>query len=611
MALQNINIDDRDFDQLLHELKQHIPVAKWTDHHPSDPGIMLLELFAWLGEMTLYTMNIVPPAHRQKFLKLIIDPPEPVTVRLELDFQPSGARLEDNPLVIPPGIRFATDFKNGERYMFETYRETTIPVQNLEPGEEPEPIYINTRSWKKITGEEIGITSEAPNQTFSLKPGQLPVLLDFVYQTRDDVDYPYLPNPVIHTDVYLCAAPGCSFIYKNREQAVPFDELDAAWVCPGCGAAKDSFQPVDWQLKQFLLTEESRIEDDTKLYHFMVEAFENTIRFGDNMYGSIPITNATLTCDYQVIQGKEALIKAGEIKHILNPGDIPLLAGETLSIDTNDDAMSDLYFMEKENRLAKGLENFKKPYRLITDEDFEHALMTDFNTLQELTRRNPFNQLPDFTADYDIHTLKEFPGGGDYETLVQQYFLPAHLPPGLYKICRVVPLMDKRYIEPSGPLVPGTGHVTLLVIPEFNPDIPESQNQIEISGALKDKILRFLDKRRLITTQLHIMPAQLKRIQIKITVVIFKERYTQQMKDTIRTHIHNFMDILTGGFDQKGWATGGKLYKSHIYRLVEDIDGVDYVKSLTLSPAVDNNYIDIGENQLPLLDHLDIYPERG
>jgi rubredoxin len=609
MALQNINIDDRNFDQLLQELKQHIPVAKWTDHHPSDPGIMLLELFAWLGEMTLYTMNTVPPVHRQKFLKLIIDPPEPVTVRLELDFQVPG--LDRPALEIPPGIRFATDFKNGERYVFETYKKTTFPEYIFDPEKEPEPIIIDTRSWKKITGEEIGITSEAPNQTFSLKPGQLPVLLDFVYQTRDDVEYPYLPNPVIHTDVYLCVAPGCSFIYKNREQATPFDELDDTWVCPGCGAAKSSFQPVDWQLKPFLLTKDSQVKDDTKHYHFMVEAFENTIRFGDNIYGSF-IPNATLTCDYQVIQGKEALIKAGEIKHILNPEDIPLPpGGGAFSIKANDDAMSDLYFMEKENRLAKGLENFKKPYRLITDQDFEHALMTDFNTLQELTRRNPFNQLPDFTADYDIHTLKEFPGGGDYETLVQQYFLPAHLPPGLYKICRVSPLMNYRYIEPSGPLVPGTGHVTLLVIPEFNPDIPESQNQIEVPGALKDKILRFLDKRRLITTRLHIMPAQLKRIRIYITVVIFKERFTQQMKDTIRTHIHNFMDILTGGFDQKGWPTGGNLYKSHIYRLVEGIDGVDYVKSLTLSPAVDNNYIDIGENQLPLLEHLDIYPERG
>jgi len=561
MALQTLNIDDRNYDQLLEELKQHIPVSKWTDHHPSDPGIMLLELFAWLGEMALYRMNRVPDTHIEKFLKLIIDPPEPVTVTVELGFVLSDTRSAY--FEIPLGIRFATDFKDGERYVFETFQITVIPApakSKVSKG----TIKVNTRCWKQVIGEEVGKSDGTANQTFPLK--HAPVLLDFVNSSAV-----YKPNPVVH---------------------VKREELEGE----------------EWQLKPFLLTEESKAGDAK---HFMVDGYENIVRFGDNNYGSIPPPNATITCSYRVMQGKEALIKAGELKHVLDP--IPgLEPGETISINGNDDAMSDLYFLEKkEEQVAKGLENFKKPYRLITAEDFEDALMTDFNQLQDLTRENTFNQLPDIARDYDMNTLRERSGEDDFELIVENYFHPDNLPQSLYKICRASALMNREYIESSKQLVQKTGHVTLLVIPEFNPDIPDTQNEIEVPGKLKDKILLFLEKRRLITTKLHIMPAKLKRIRIKIKAVIYKELSTYQMEDTIRKHINDFMDILTGGLDQKGWPAGRSLYKSHLYRLVEGIDGVDYVETLTFSPAADENCIPLGENELPLLQSLDVYLERG
>ena len=53
MALPDVLVDDRNFDQLLAVLRKQIP-ADYTDHNPSDPAIMLLELFAWLGDMALY-----------------------------------------------------------------------------------------------------------------------------------------------------------------------------------------------------------------------------------------------------------------------------------------------------------------------------------------------------------------------------------------------------------------------------------------------------------------------------------------------------------------------------------------------------------------------------
>jgi len=45
-------LDDRSFEDLFAELRNRIPVYNptWTDHLDSDPGITLLQLFAYLGE---------------------------------------------------------------------------------------------------------------------------------------------------------------------------------------------------------------------------------------------------------------------------------------------------------------------------------------------------------------------------------------------------------------------------------------------------------------------------------------------------------------------------------------------------------------------------------
>jgi hypothetical protein len=47
---------------------------EWTNYNPSDPGITLIELFAYLSEMLLYRLNRVGDANLLEFLKLINGP---------------------------------------------------------------------------------------------------------------------------------------------------------------------------------------------------------------------------------------------------------------------------------------------------------------------------------------------------------------------------------------------------------------------------------------------------------------------------------------------------------------------------------------------------------
>ena len=67
------NLDDRTYADLMEEMKALIPryAPEWTDHNESDPGIMLIELFAWLTEALIYRLNRIPEASELRFLELI------------------------------------------------------------------------------------------------------------------------------------------------------------------------------------------------------------------------------------------------------------------------------------------------------------------------------------------------------------------------------------------------------------------------------------------------------------------------------------------------------------------------------------------------------------
>ena len=55
MALQTPNLDDRKFQDIVSEARSKIPLycPKWTDYNLSDPGVTLIELFAWMVDMLL------------------------------------------------------------------------------------------------------------------------------------------------------------------------------------------------------------------------------------------------------------------------------------------------------------------------------------------------------------------------------------------------------------------------------------------------------------------------------------------------------------------------------------------------------------------------------
>ncbi len=154
-------LDDRTYQDLLDELRARIPVdaPQWTDHNASDPGITLLELFAYLGDMSLYRLDRVPDRLYRAFLRLIGCSPGNARIAaapVQFTLTPAAA-----PVDLPPGVQLASDkgdivFETGtsfhvsdaklqvtlsscgSRLIDRTRQNTTL--QTFRPfGEQPQP----------------------------------------------------------------------------------------------------------------------------------------------------------------------------------------------------------------------------------------------------------------------------------------------------------------------------------------------------------------------------------------------------------------------------------------------------------------------------------------
>jgi predicted phage baseplate assembly protein len=121
MPLEAPNLDTRTFEDLLAEARLRISRYNpgWTDFNESDPGITLVQLFAWISELMLYRFNQVPSRNYIKFLQLMgleLRAAQPAIAHLTFTATPGA--------VVDPVRRFtkvtAQPPGGGEPLIFET-----------------------------------------------------------------------------------------------------------------------------------------------------------------------------------------------------------------------------------------------------------------------------------------------------------------------------------------------------------------------------------------------------------------------------------------------------------------------------------------------------------
>jgi hypothetical protein len=109
MVLPVPNLDDRRFQDLVDDAKRLVQqrCPEWTDHNVSDPGVTLIELFAWMTDQLVYRLNRVPDRTYVKFLELIgVSLYPPTAARTRVTFWLSAP--QPDVVTIPAGTQVAT-----------------------------------------------------------------------------------------------------------------------------------------------------------------------------------------------------------------------------------------------------------------------------------------------------------------------------------------------------------------------------------------------------------------------------------------------------------------------------------------------------------------------
>ncbi|AXE75857.1 putative baseplate assembly protein [Streptomyces atratus] len=133
MALPAPNLDDRRFQQLVDEAKRYVQQRspEWTDHNVSDPGVTLIETFAYMVDQLLYRLNRVPDKNYSAFLDLLgvtLFPPS--VARAEVDFWLSAPQPET--VRLPAGTEVATSRGEAEEaVVFSTSDDLPIVPSSL------------------------------------------------------------------------------------------------------------------------------------------------------------------------------------------------------------------------------------------------------------------------------------------------------------------------------------------------------------------------------------------------------------------------------------------------------------------------------------------------
>lgn len=135
MPLPLPNLDDRRWADLVSEGTSLVPLYApgWTDWNVHDPGITLIELFAWVAEMDLYWANRIPAERVRKLLALVgIAPRPPRAARTVAAFTLAAGPLPAGlPLDLPADLEVAGDDPGGVRTVFRTLAPVALSGASL------------------------------------------------------------------------------------------------------------------------------------------------------------------------------------------------------------------------------------------------------------------------------------------------------------------------------------------------------------------------------------------------------------------------------------------------------------------------------------------------
>lgn len=627
MALPLPRLDERTFDQLVSEgqvlLPQYAP--SWTNYNASDPGITLLELFAWLAEMGFYRLDRTPAASYRSFLRLVGVEPKPAQVaETVVTASPAGA-VPAGPL--PPGVRVVS--ADG-RVGFQTTQQTSVSASPLAAVLTGQVDDLVDRSAQNFAGN-------SPFPAFGATP------------RIDDALYLGFDGPLASTP-----APLSLYVFTGSEEQDRRTRalLQAEWESTLSEAVKESgsdgmHQPADGRPHYGVRTAweyfagagtwlpMAEVEDETRaltlggLVRFRLpptplHASGGVVTPGQagRFFIRCRLVSGRYDCAPEI---RSVTFNAVPVRHAVDLGSPRVLgvgtgrAGQAFSLGLAPVVPGTTSLAVMVSGVAG------EPWRETPNWDrigpHDRAYVVAHDRGEIAFGNGRIGRVPpagaELWATYQVgggssgniasHTLTSFVGsayaglavdqpfdatGGDDEEELDAAIgraLAAQSEPsravalpdfeGLAEAVPGVPVARAHAIpdyDPSMPCLPALGSVTVVVVPRCPAPRPEP------TAELLCAVARYLERRRTLTTEVHVVGPCYTTVAVEARLHLRSGADARTVTAAARAALDRFLDPLVGGPDGEGWPVGRDVYRAELMALLNDLPGVSYVDELGL-----------------------------
>jgi predicted phage baseplate assembly protein len=654
MPLTVPKLDDRTFQDIVDEAKKLIPhyCKEWTDHNLSDPGITLIELFAWMTDIILYRLNQVPDLHYIKMMELLgitLQAPEPAKVPITFWL----AEPQPTPMVIPAGTEVSsTQTETEQPVIFTTDADFRIcppvlkTISTRTTNKEGVKTFKEQNLQRLAAGfEGFEVFTETPQVDDALYFGLENDLSHHILACNFDFDPaggagidPTQPPYLWEASTGDPAAPWqvCE-VEKDDTRGMNSAGVIQIFL-PKMGRYKSARQDLFWIRAR--VKEISSQENKQGMQPYKKTPWLRKVSLS-SWGGTIPSTHAQKVSWELIGQsdgspGQRFKLKnfpilnrqPGEQLSVQNEGEAPKIWTEVsdFASSSGGDLNYSLESVTGELRFGpairqpdgtvklygsvppRGANLIFQGYRIGGGQEGNvqayilNVLKTSIPYVSRVTNRESAwggldaedIQAAKIRTPALLRSRGRAVTESDFEFLARQA-LPA-------TIGRVKCLQPRP--SDAGRVVPG--QVYVLVIPRAShPEGFLSPEQLVLDEEDCKLLSEYLDERRLLTTRVDIRPPAYHWVAVKVKLRVAPGVSRNEAEKEVKARLFRFLNPLVGGPDGKGWPFGRELFVSDIYQCLQGLPGVQFIRGAEMYQALPG-----GQAQGDSLELLEVY-EHG
>ncbi len=673
MTLPVPNLDDLRFQRdLVDEARKRIIhyCPEWTEYNLSDPGITLIELFAWMTELMVYRLNRVPEKNYLKFLEMLGLQRKPAnSARTELTFWLSVPLPitpgSDQEVHIPQGMEVRSEVSEGEVIFTTNHQLKIVPPLLTQVRTEQE---FNKNYFPRLGLEVFHPFSKIPRMgdTFYLGFDEKNDLSGHILQMEFSCD---------PTEAVGIRREDPPWVWEVMTKSGTWAPLSLSTM----EGEKDTTGGLNNEQGKLVLYLPLNTAPGT-LYGLTAQWIRCRIEQRDPLQGmysesprvknlSVFSIGATTSAMHSVnVDGELLGTSSGEPAQLFTLRHSPVLSlQENETLEVEEYLNGEVVFVP-----WKQVDNFANSSRY--DRHFvldaasgvvhcgpsvkqQDGTVHQYGRIPESGRRIRFSRyrygggvegnLPAGTLNTmnlslayvsRVTNLVRAVGGRDQETIDE---LKMRSQRELQTQHRAVTAQDfeqftlgcSRSVARARCLTPNelpgdaSGTVTVLVVPAVaDALIVGNLSSLRLDDALQTEIRTYLDKYRLMTTSLHVREPVYTGVKVNAKIVPQEFVQTEEVSRLVNEEINRYLtpiplDSITpsliAGQKWEGWPFGRDLFAAEIISLIQQIPQVKYVLDVEIlyrrvMPVEENPAFDTVQNpELSKLDKVLIIPDDG